>query len=83
MLKIHHGIHLPVPHMTHSTEHMQLSPVTSESDELIVAIEQGGQNSESKWVLDGSQDVGELATFWAGVESDLKKDPDWFDFAED
>jgi|APMI01.1.fsa_nt_gi hypothetical protein len=83
MLKIHKSLHLPVPHMTHSTERMQLSPVTSENDELIVAIEQDSQKGEAKWVLEGPQDVGELATFWAGVESDLKKDPDWFDFAED
>ncbi|NCU38483.1 hypothetical protein EOL96_05520 [Candidatus Saccharibacteria bacterium] len=82
MLKIHHNLHLPIPRTTHSTRHVELSPVVPENDELIMAIEQEARGSDS-WVLEGSEDAEKLDTFWAGVASDLKKDPDWFDFAND
>ena len=81
MLKINHNFHLPVPHQLHSTSHLELSPVRSEGDELIEAIEH--YQDEANWTLDNTPDVQGLDEFWTTVEDDLKKDPDWFDFAED
>lgn len=81
MLKITHGFHLPVPHQSHSTARVTLSPVASDSDELIEAIEY--DHHDSSWTLDRTPDVRQLDEFWTHVEDDLKKDPTWFDFAED
>ena len=53
----------------------------SEGDELIEAIEH--DQDEANWTLDNTPDVQGLDEFWTTVEDDLKKDPDWFDFAED
>ncbi len=81
MLKINHNFHLPVPHQLHSTPHLELSPVRGDGDELIEAIEH--DHEEANWTLDNTPDVQRLDEFWTHVEDDLKKDPDWFDFAED
>lgn len=81
MLKINHSLHFPVPHQMHSTSHLVLSPVSSDGDELIEAIERDHQ--QANWTLDSTPDVQQLDEFWTHVEDDLKKDPDWFDFAND
>ncbi len=81
MLQISHNAHFPVPHQTHSTSHLTLSPVESDGDELIEAIEH--DHEAENWTLDRSPDVQGLEDFWTHVEEDLKKDPGWFDFAED
>ena len=81
MLKLNRAHHLPIPHLRHSTKVVQLSRVQSESDELIVDIEK--DHSANNWTLDNIPDVDELDKFWTTVESDLKKDPDWYNFAED
>jgi len=81
MLKLNHTHHLPVPHLFHSTQRMELSPVQSERDELIEAIET--VREEDVLRLENTPDVVGLEDFWSHVEEDLKKDPDWFNFAED
>lgn len=81
MLKINHSLHFPVPNHTHSTSHMVLSPVSNDGDELIEAVER--DREQANWTLDNVQDVQQLDEFWTHVEEDLKKDPGWFDFADD
>lgn len=81
MLKLHHAHHLPLPHLRHSWHRLVLSPVASENDELIMSIEQ--EHAADNWTLDNAPDVAGLDEFWTHVEEDLKKDPEWFNFAED
>lgn len=57
---------------------LRLSTVRHEDDELITAIER--ERSEDVLTLDATPDVRKLDEFWDGVENDLKKDPDWFNF---
>ena len=81
MLKLNHAHHLPVPHLLHSTQRLELSPVASENDELIMAIEQ--DHAADNWTLENTPDVASLDDFWTHVEEDLKKDPEWFSFSEE
>ncbi len=76
MLKLHHTPSLfSSPAMSHK---LQLSAVPDDDDELIAAIKRDRENEV--WTLDKNPDVQQLDEFWAGVEADLKKDPDWFSF---
>lgn len=81
MLKLHHAYHLPLPHLRHSTGRLALSPVASDGDELIASLEQEQANDTIQ--LENTPDVAQLDEFWSGVEGDLKKDPEWFDFTND
>ena len=81
MLKLNHTPHFSVPHLMHSTHKLVLSPVSSENDELIMAIEK--EHADNSWTLDNTPDVASLDDFWSSVEEDLKKDPSWFNFSED
>ena len=76
---LHIPKHLQLPHFQHSQQ-LALSPVVSEEDELLQAIEQG---HEEPWQLDPTPDATELGEFWDGVQQDLRNDPTWFDFADD
>ena len=80
MLKIHHQVHLPIPHMHHSSQKVVFSPAHADNDELIQAIEHDAQNEQ--WQLTDT-DGESLTSFWNGVEQDIAKDPEWFSFAED
>jgi hypothetical protein len=80
MLKLHHSFIPHLPALTHGSHALQLSPVTSDNDELIQAIED--EHRKDSWQLDATDAEG-LVEFWAGVEEDLKKDPEWFSFADD
>ena len=80
MLRINHTVHLPVPHLRHSGQKLALSPVRSENDELIQAIDMDAHADE--WQLSDT-DGQSLTDFWNGVEEDIAKDPEWFTFAED
>lgn len=60
---------------------MALSPVVDDADEIISSLETA--KAEDTIELENTPDVASLDTFWSGVEDDLKKDPSWYDFAED
>ena len=62
-----------------STPQLHLSPVVSDNDELIQAIEA----DNDVWQLEAVPDTNALDQFWTGVEDDLKHDPSWFTFATD
>ena len=81
MLKIHHNHHFELPHLTHSTHRLELSPVVSEKDELIEAID--AARAEDTITLENVPDVRQLDEFWTGVTEDLEKDPTWFTFSDD
>ena len=70
---------LTLPHLSASPE-LRLSPVRSEDDELIHAIE---DPINDIWRLEATPDTRELNQFWTGVEEDLKHDPTWFNFTDD
>lgn len=81
MLKIHHPHSLNLPQLHQPLHRLQLSRVTSDGDELIKDIESGHEADTIQ--LEEAADSETLGEFWTGVEDDLKKDPTWFDFAED
>ncbi len=82
MLHLHHKHSLPIPHFQHSSRRMVLSPARSEQDELIGAIESDHAKNEA-WQLDDGPDEAALDKYWKTVEDDIKKDPTWFNFADD
>lgn len=68
MLHLFHKIHLPT-----------VDPLGGGLAEEIVAE----QAEPDHMTLEESIDANELATEWNEIVSDVKKDPDWFDFSED
>ncbi len=80
MLKLHHSLISHLPALPQTSHILQLSPVESDSDELIAAIEE--EHRQYNWQLDDT-DASSLDDFWTSVEEDLKKDPGWFTFADD
>ena len=74
-LKTHKFSH----HHSNSPAGLHLSPVPSDDDELIQAIEA----DTDVWQLEAVPDTNALDQFWTGVEDDLKHDPSWFTFASD
>ena len=76
-LKSHH---FSLPRFSPPSQKLALSPVSTEEDELIQAIE---SSHEEQWELEPTPDARQLDQFWSGVEQDLKQDPTWFSFAED
>ena len=79
MLKLRHR--LSRSPFSQSTRRLRLSTVHHEDDELIEAIEK--DHDGEVWTLDKTPDADGLDKFWTNVEADLKKDPEWFDFAND
>ncbi|MFZ1258082.1 MAG: hypothetical protein WAQ25_01295 [Candidatus Saccharimonas sp.] len=77
MLKIH-SRHLFAPRTFSTTRRMSLSAVKDDNDELLADT-----TADSTWTLDNEPDVRALDDFWSAVQDDLKKDPEWFNFADD
>ena len=57
---------------------MKLSPVVSESDELIRAIEDDVIRHDDNWTLD-SLDTEQLEQDWQHIVHDIRQDPNWSD----
>lgn len=85
MLKLKHSFHLPkISFESHSP--LELAPipiVDTDNDELTQAIRSDPIDHDNDWKLDERPDVNELESFWAEVTDDLKKDPEWTDFAKE
>lgn len=62
------------------TSRPELSRVADDSDELIHAIQLERENDTIELENTTAQQLGR---YWAGVEEDLKKDPSWYDFADE
>lgn len=80
MLKLKHTHHLTLPHLNLSSRPMQLSPVTTDNDELTQAIDADIQTHDDVWQLSERPDANELNQFWEEVVEDVSKDPKWFRF---
>lgn len=73
-------LHLKTHHTYRRSHRLAFSPVASDNDELIKAIE---DSHEESWQLEPTPDSRSLTEFWSGVEEDIAKDPTWFSFARD
>lgn len=60
---------------------LEFSPVLSEDDELIQAIEEDA--NRDVWTLSPAPDTEQLASFWTSVEQDIHSDPEWVQFSEE
>ncbi len=80
MLHLKSSHHFHLPHMP-SLRTLQLSPVVDDDDEILQSL--ATDHEEDTLVLEDVPNVQALDTFWNGVEEDLKKDPTWFDFANE
>ena len=74
-IKKHHHIH--IPSFSNTARPMQLSPVVTDDDELIAAID-GADNDH--WTLEQRPDADELMRYWNRVEADIASDPEWVHF---
>ncbi len=61
---------------------MHIAAVPYEDDELIQAIE-SDRRKNATFSLSGDPDVDGITEFWTSVQRDLKKDPNWYTFAND
>ncbi len=78
MLKIKRTYHFQAPKIDLFPKKLVLSPVPSEDDSLIQAIENSYIERGDNWVLSHVPDVQELESFWEKVQNDLYRDPEWF-----
>ena len=77
MLKVHN-------HPTNFTaQSPALSAAQAEDDELITAIDSDHKDADNAWQLTNDPDAEGIDSFWAGVQNDLQKDPDWYSFSND
>ena len=82
MLKLKHHFHLPnITFDAHPPLELEPIPV-DDGDELTQAIAADPIDHDDNWTLEERPDQTELESFWSEVTNDLKKDPDWTDFAK-
>ncbi len=78
--KTHFDVHLPHLGISHP---MQFSKVINDNDELTKAIGDDTGIHDDQWTLEELADGKKLDEFWSEVETDIHKDPTWFDFNDD
>lgn len=84
MLKLKHHIHLPsITFGSHPPLQLAPIPMDDDGDELTQAISSDPIDHDDNWTLDERPDQRELESFWSEVSTDLKKDPEWTDFAKE
>lgn len=83
MLKInkHHSMSLPAP--IGASSRLAMSPILSEDDELIEAIDRSREVRDDNWILDATPDTDELSNYWNAVERDIENDPEWIKFSDE
>ncbi len=69
MLSLKKSFHLHLPHLAVSAP-MQLSPVVSDSDELIQAIEEESIRHDNNWTLEAAPDSDQLDQSWDAILRD-------------
>lgn len=82
MLSIKKTIRSYMPQIQATTAQMQLSPVLSEADELIQAIERDAEIHEDNWTLETTPDTESLEKDWSQIHLDIQRDPDWVRFSD-
>ncbi len=60
-----------------NTRAMQLSPVVSDGDELLEAIENAARVHDDDWQLEATLDTDRLERDWSRIEDDIRHDPEW------
>lgn len=81
MLKIKKSLSLSLPSLgVNASKPMQLSPISSDEDELVRAVDADPDDHDDNWELNDRPDTAELEQFWTSVEEDVRKDPTWFTF---
>lgn len=83
MLKLKKHYTPSLPTMLLGSRRLAMSPVLSEDDELIEAIDGEKQTHDDNWTLDPVPDTDELSQYWNTVESDIENDPEWIKFDDD
>lgn len=83
MLEIKQKHHVALPHIQFSSQPMQFAPVTDDGDELTQAIQEDPASHDDDWQLEERPDTSTLEEYWETVETDVKNDPKWFNFATD
>lgn len=83
MLKIKNNHKMPLSVPMIGTRRLAMSPIVSEDDELIEAIDNSVRNSDDNWTLDATPDTDELSRYWKAVEDDIENDPEWIKFDDD
>ena len=73
MLSIKKSFRSYLPQFHASTPQMTLSPVVSESDELIQAIEEDVIRHDDNWTLEATPDTETLEQSW----DDILREPEW------
>lgn len=83
MLRInkHYNMALPIP--IGGSRRLAMSPIVSEKDELIEAIDSSRDARDDNWILDATPDTDELSKYWKTVEEDIENDPEWIKFADE
>lgn len=83
MLSIKKTFRSYLPQFHAASSGMKLSPVTSESDELIQAIEDDITRHDDNWTLEVTPDTERLEQDWSRIQQDIEHDPEWVNFSED
>ena len=78
-LKVRHMFN-PFRNLGSGGAQLEFSPVPSEDNELIQAIEQAAKRDQ--WTLSATPDTEQLHDFWSNVQDDLADDPSWSTFSE-
>lgn len=73
--------HLGLPELT--AKSMQLSPVVSDGDELLEAIDNTINDHDDNWRLEPTPDTDELEEGWRRISDDIAHDPEWVWFKDD
>ncbi len=80
MLSLKKSHHFHLPRLQFISTPMQLSPVTSDDDELIEAIENSIIVHDDNWTLEAVPDTEQLERDWSRIQQDIEQDPEWFKF---
>lgn len=70
MRSISHSHHFHLPKLNFRSLQLELSPVYSENDELIQAIESEAERRDDLWQLESAPDAEGLQRFWSDVSLD-------------
>ncbi|HTK39690.1 MAG TPA: hypothetical protein VL362_02390 [Patescibacteria group bacterium] len=83
MLTLKKRRHIHFPSIALGAHQLQMSPILSEDDELIEAIDNQTDANDDNWSLEPVPDTIELTKYWQTVEHDIAKDPEWITFSDD
>lgn len=83
MLSIKKSFRSYLPQLHFGAAAMELSPITTEPDELIQAIESDVTLHDDNWTLEVTPDTERLEQDWERIQQDIEHDPEWVHFSED